>query len=557
MKKKKALALLLAGTMALSLAACGGEEKVTSASAGKEINGKVLDGEQSYTEYLMADPSTLDVAKGNDTYSYTILQSVMEPLTRLDDSTGETVRVPAGATSWESNEDGSVWTFHLADNKWTDGKAVTAEDYVYGIQRTLDPTSGSLNSYLITCIKNGAAVNAGEMAPTEVGAKAIDEKTLEITLEQPTPYFLSLTDTRALYPQRQDFIEQQGDGFGSEADKFIGNGPFKIDTWTHNSEIVLVKNPDYHDAENVYLDKLTFKIMTDESAIMNSFDNGTLDAVTVGTKEWMDRFDQKKDATRTDFDLKTIRFHFYNTQDPLFQNENIRKAFSAAIDRDDVVKTIYFGAYTAYTGFVPSTVSAGELNYREIAGSMDSVVENDDPKALLLKGMEELGLGSDPSTITVDFTLGGTNQWLKTYGEYFQQVFHNVLGVNVNVDQNEWGTFQSKTNSGDYQMAYMTWEIDYNDPVSMLEIMKSNAGSIPTFWTNEEFDEIMNQAAKEMDDQKRAELCAQAEKLLLEEIPVCPIVNETKHRYAYNYVNNLPVSPFNTMGYKNIFISGR
>ena len=556
--RKRVLSLILAGTMALSLAACGGgEKKEASASAGKEVNGKVLDADQSFTSYLQADPSTLDVAKGNDTYSFSVLQSVMEPLTRLDDSTGETVRVPAGAESWESNEDGSVWTFHLADNKWTDGQAVTAGDYVYGIQRTLDPNSGSLNSYLITCIKNGAAINSGEMDASEAGAKAIDDKTLEITLEQPTPYFLSLTDTRALYPQRQDIVEQYGDGFGSDADKFIGNGPFKLDSWTHNSEIVLVKNPDYHDAENVYLDKITYQIMTDESAIMNSFDNGTIDSVSVGTREWMDRFDKKSDATRTDYDLSTIRYHFYNTKDALFQNENIRKAFSAAIDRADVVNTIYFGLHTAYTGFVPSTVSAGELNYRGIAGSMDEVVENSDPKALLLKGMEELGLGSDPSTLTVKFTLGGTNQWLKTYGEYFQQVFNQVLGVNIVVDQNEWGTFQSKTNSGDYQMAYMTWSIDYNDPVSMLEIMKSNAGSIPTFWTNEEFDGIMDQAAKEMDDQKRAELCAQAEKLMLSEAPVCPIINETTHRFTYNYLNNMPTTPFNTMGCKNYFISGR
>ncbi|MDO4265991.1 MAG: ABC transporter substrate-binding protein [Eubacteriales bacterium] len=556
--KKRALALLMAGTMALSLAACGGgSEQTTSASAGKTVDGKVLDADQTYNTYLMSDPSTLDISKGNDNYGWNILINTMEPLTRMDEQDGQNVRIPAGAESWESNEDGSVWTFHLRDNKWSDGQAVTASDYVYGIQRTLDPASGSLNGYLITCIKNGAAVNSGDMDPSELGVKAVDDKTLEITLENPTPYFLSLTDTRALLPQRQDLIEQYGDSYGADADKYIGNGPFKLDTWTHNSELVLVKNENYYDQENVYLDKVVFKILTDESAIFNSFDNGSLDAVSTGTREWMDRFDQKNGVSRVDYDNSTIRYHFFNTKDALFQNENIRKAFSAAIDREDVNQTIYFGNMTPYTGWVPSTVSLGDTNYREAAGEMMTDTMSEDPKALLLKGMEELGLGSDPSTITVTFTLGGTNQWLKTYGEYFQQIYQQKLGVNIVLDQNEWGTFQQKTNSGDYQMAYMSWGIDYNDPISMLEIMKSDAGSIPTFWENAEFDALIGEASAEMDEAKRLELCKEAETILLSELPVCPVVNEAVHSYNYDYVNNMATTPFTTMGVKKLFISGR
>ena len=551
--------MLLAGTMALSLAACGGGEKQeASASAGKTVDGNVLDADQTYNNFLFSDPTTLDISKGNDNYGGTILTNTMEPLTRVDENEdGTNVRVPAGAESWESNEDGSVWTFHLRDNKWTDGQAVTAADYVYGIQRTLDPQSGSLNAYLITCIKNGEAVNAGEMDPSELGVVAKDDKTLEITLEQPTPYFMSLTDTRAMYPQRKDIIEQYGDSYGSDAEKFIGNGPFKLDSWTHNSEIVLSKNENYYDADNVYLDKVVFKILTDETAAFNSFDNGSIEAVNSGSPEWMDRFSQKEGVERVDYESNSVRFHFYNTKDPLFQNVNVRRAFSAAINREEVNKTIFFDTHTPYTGWVPVPVSAGEVNYREAAGSMDSVVEDADPKALLIKGMEELGLGSDPSTLTVTFTLGGTNQWLKTYGEYYQQVFNQVLGVNIVLDQNEFGTFQSKINSGDYQMGYMVWTIDYNDPVSMLAIMESGNNSIPTFWGNEEFDALMEQASVEMDDQKRAELCAQAEKILLEEAPVTTIINEQAHNFRNSYVKNLSKTTFNTMGLKKVYISGR
>lgn len=557
MRKQRVAAAALAAVLALSLAACGGGNEQKSASAGKTVDGKVLDDVQTFTTYLSADPSTLDSVKGNDQYSMYILYDIMEPLTRLSYQDGATVRVPAGASSWDVSDDGLVYTFHLNDNKWSDGQDVKAEDYAYAIRRALDPTSGSVNGYLITCIKNGAAVNAGDMDPSELGVKAIDDKTLEITLENPTPYFISLTDTRPMYPQRQDIVEQYGDSYGADADKIVGNGPYKVDSWTHNSEIVLTRNENYRDPDSVYLDKIVRTVMAEESAVMNSFDNGSIDSVSCGTREWMDRFDQKSDVTRMDYDNGNVRFHFYNTKDPLFQNEKVRTAFSAAIDREDVNKTIYFGNMTPYTGWVPSTVSVGEAgNYRELAGDMDAF-DVADPKALLIEGMEELGLGSDPSTLDVTFTLGGTNQWLKTYGEYFQQVFRNTLGVEVKVEQNEWGTFQSKTNSGDYQMAYMSWGIDYNDPVSMLEIMMSDAGSVPTGWENEEFDSLVAQARIEMDDAKRAELCAEAEKILLSEAPVCPVVNEAVHSYRYNFVNGLVPNPFVTTGETGYFISGR
>lgn len=556
--KKKILSILLAGVLACSLAACGGGSEEVSPSAGKTVDGNVLDDVQSYTSYLQADPSTLDSIKGNDSYSNYILQNIMEPLTRTDTVDGKDTRVPGGAASWESSEDGLVWTFHLNDNKWSDGKPVTAEDYAYALRRSLDPTSGSLNGYLVTCIKNGAAVNSGEMAPEELGVKAVDDKTLEITLENPTPHFLSLTDTRPFFPQRQDIVEQYGDSYGAEADTIIGCGPFNLDSWTHNSELVLSKNDNYWDKDNVYLDTFTYKVIAEESSIMNSFDNGSLDTVNCGTKEWMERFEAKDGVNHTTYDGNTIRFHFYNTKDPLFQNEKVRQAFTIAINREDVVSTIFYDVHSPYTSWVPSTVSMGSLgNYRELAGSMMGDILALDPKELLIEGMEELGLGSDPSTLTVTFTLGGTNQWLKNYGEYYQQKFKEVLGVNVVLDQNEWGTFQSKTNSGDYQMAYMSWAIDYNDPFSMLQIMESSAGSVPTFWVNEEYDSLIAQASTEMDEEKRLELLSQAEKILIDEAPVAPIINETVHTYSYDYVKNQAVSPYSTMGSKKIYISGK
>ena len=570
MKMKKILAALLAGAMMLSMAACGGKDEETNIGASSEnteasaeaktIDGNTLDAQQYFNGYLFSEPTTMDSVKGNDNYSGGLLNNVMEPLTRLTEKDGQNVREGAAAESWESNEDGTVWTFHLRANKWSDGKDVTANDYVYGLTRTMTPEVASPNSYFLPCVKNANAVLAGEMDPSELGVKAIDDKTLEFTLESPTPYFLSLTDTRAMLPQRQDIVEQYGETYGAEASNLVYNGPFKMDTWTHQSEIVLTKNDQYWDADSVNLTTVTYKIMNDENAIFNSFLNGSLDSCGTGTPEWMNKFESMENVDHVSYVSPSVRFHFFNTKDELFQNENIRKAFTLAINREDVAKTIYFNTmYPAYS-WVPDGVSTGELgNYRDqVEEPLKAMAESEDPKELLLKGMEELGLGSDPSPLNVTFTLGDTNQWIKNYGEYYQQVFKNVLGVNITLDFNEWGTFQSKTYAGEYQMGYMVWGIDYNDPYAMLSLMVSNSGNIPTFWENEKYDELIAQSAVEMDEAKRVELYKEAENLLFNEgCALCPIVNESANTYRYSYMKNMATMPFTTTGLKYVYTSGR
>ena len=224
---KKILAALLAGAMMLSMAACGGDDEDTTVGSSSEnaeaktIDGNVLDEEQYFNGYLSADPTTLDGVIGNDSIGGGVLTNTMEPLTRLAEKDGTNIREGAGAESWESNEEGTVWTFHLRDNTWSDGQPVKAQDYVYSIVRTLTPETGSPNSYLLTCIKNANAVLAGEKDPSELGVKALDDKTVEFTLEQPTPYFLSLTDGRVMMPQRQDIVEQYGESYGAQ----------KLPTW--------------------------------------------------------------------------------------------------------------------------------------------------------------------------------------------------------------------------------------------------------------------------------------------------------------------------------------
>ena len=556
--KRKLIASLLMATMTLSLAACGKGDGGSSGGSGGSGGGE----EQYYNTYLQTEPSTLDSIKGNDNYSRGILINTMEPLTRLVEKDGEQVREAAGAESWESNEDGTVWTFKIRDNKWSDGQEVTAADYAYGITQTLNPDAGSPNSFFTAgFIKNGSKVVNGEASVEELGVKAIDDKTLEITLEAPTPYFMSLTDTRACYPVRQDFAEQYGETYGSEAENFVGNGPFKIESWTHNSEIKLVKNENYWDAENVKLDKINYAIINDETAVFNSFDSGQLDWCSTGTEEWVNRFDKKEGVDRIDAVIPSMRYDFFNVNDELFSNLNVRKAFVLAVDREDMAKTIYQDMHIPAYWWVPQAVSTGELgDYREqVEAPLEKIAKEEDAKELLLKGMDELGLGSDPSKITVKYSLSATTQWARNYGEYVQQKYKDILGVNIELDFNEWSTFQQKTNSGEYQMANMTWSTDYDDPMSMISLFTTeNSSNIPTGWSNEEFDALIDQAGKEMDEAKRVDLYSQAEQILFNEgCNICPLVNEMQHIFRYSYVKNVDEKFTSTSGLKYVYIEGR
>ena len=232
--KRRIIALLLTAVMSFSLAACSGsKEKATE--GGSE--------EQYVNTYLAADPTTLDPSLRSDNYSSDILMNCMESLIRVGQRDGEYTFVPGDAETWESDETGTVWTFHLGeDRKWSDGEPVTADQYVYSLQRTADPETGSPNSFFVSPIKNYNAISEGEMAPEELGVEATDEHTLVITLENPMPSFLESTDASVFYPQRKEIVEQYGDQYGVDFDKFIYNGPFKVTEWTHNSSIKIEKN---------------------------------------------------------------------------------------------------------------------------------------------------------------------------------------------------------------------------------------------------------------------------------------------------------------------------
>lgn len=561
---KKSLSLLLVLAMVLSMSACGSSNKNTSASGnGTSDQAGEPDAEQYYNTYLSADPTSLDVSLRSDSYSSSIITNVMEGLIRLEDQDGKYVVTAGDAQSWDSNEDGTVWTFHLGDSKWSDGEPVTAEQYVYSLKRSVDPATGCPNGWFLSPILNYDDITNGKMDADKLGVKAIDEKTLEITLSSSTPAFLQMLNGTVYYPQREDKVTEWGDKYGTEAKYTIYNGPYVVDSWTHNSKIILKKNENYWNAANVKMATVNFSILSDVTTVLNAYKSGELDEVGVSSQEDKDTLDMDANSKFDTYTTQGLTFNFYNTKDKVFSNANIRKAFSLCIDQEDINEMCFGGLRVPTYGWVVPTISVGDTNFREAAGDpikdqkAELEAEGKTPKDLLLQGMDEAGLGSDPSKLEVTLSLAGTDDWFKTFGEYLQQVYKEELGVNIKIDFTEWSIFSENLSSGNYQMGYMSWGAYYNDPYDVLSVFYSDWDQCSTGWGNKEYDKLVKAGSTEMDESKRLQDYIDAEKLLLDDAVICPLATGQVNTFYKSYVYGYSSLGFSSNGFKDMYTSGR
>ncbi|SHJ59941.1 peptide ABC transporter substrate-binding protein [Hespellia stercorisuis] len=563
--KKRVLSILMAGALALALTACGG-----GGSDSKNAESGEKDSEQYINTYLYAEPTTMDPSLRSDQYSSEILISTMEGLIRMEQRDGEYEAEPGDAESWETSEDGKVWTFHLGeDRKWSDGEPVTADQYVYSLRRSADPATGCPNSYFVTPILNYDAVSTGEMAPDQLGVKAVDEHTLEITLTNPMPSFLESTDASVFYPQREDIVKEYGDQYGADAEKFVYNGPFTISEWVHNSSMKLVKNEQYWDSDNVDLETVNYQIMADASTIANAYDSGQIDTIDISSEEELQKYEADDSNKYTKISGGSIVFQFYNTTDKTFSNQNIRKAFTLAIDQEDMNEMGFGNLREPLYGWIAPAFSVDGKSMRDAAGDplkdrkAELEKEGKTPKDVLIEGMEELGLGSDPSKLDVTYSLAGTDDWYRTFGEYLQQVYKDELGVNLKIDFTEWGIFSDNLANGNYQIGFMSWGAYFNDPYDMLSINMTDFNQISTNWSNPEYDRLCVAGATEMDADKRMDDYVQAEKILMENDVICPLATSVEHKFTKSYVHDKYEEYgeerlyFIHPGWKNVYTSGR
>ena len=558
MKSKKMVAGIIAATVLTTvLAGCGKKDTPTPGAGSAEI-----DKEQYLNLVLANEPKTMDISKATDLYSTQVLKEITEGLTRMEtDKDGKEAPAPAGAEKWTTSPDGLKWTFTLRDYNWADGQKVKASDYVYSLLRTLEPKTASQYAYFLFPIKGAEAYNSGKGKKEDVGVKAVDDKTLEFTLERPTPYFLLLTNYKTFLPQREDYVTKYGDKYGTELETLPVNGPFKITEWIHQNKVTLEKNDKYWDKDKVKLSKVNYKIVKDENARMNELLNGSLDSSAVRKQEWIDKFNQAGKYNNLGGYDGSIVYQFYNQKSKIFSNAKTRLAMNLALNREDIVKTLYKNLGTPAYGWIPFGIQIGTDEYRKVVGVEPLKAAADqykDPKALFIEGMKELGLGEDPSKVTIKMLEGGTDAQSKEFAEYYQQAYQKALGVKIDIQYMEWDTFQKKLDNFEYDLAGMAWGEDYNDPMTFMDMWLSNANQVQTGWKNTKYDDLINKTRAAKDNKERLDLFKQAEQILLvDEAVAAPVTYRKYNTFRAKYVKDLMLVNFGEPELKYAYTQGR
>lgn len=515
MKKRSLLFFSLLLVVSMVLAACGGKED----KAAPDKKGEV---KQDLRININTEPPTLNPGLAEDSTSGTVLRQILEGLTRINlDGKAEN----AMAEDIKVSDDQKTYTFTLRDAKWSNGDPVVAKDFEYAWKWALDPANKSAYAYQLYYIEGGQAFNEGKGTVDAVGVKAIDEKTLEVKLVNPTPYFLELTAFYTYLPVNSKIAEANPDWANDAGENYTTNGPFKLTTWKHADKVVLEKYDKYWDADTVKIETITMIMVNDPNTEISMFDNGELDWAGMPTGNLpQDALPAlKKEGTLHTQPIAGIYNYKLNTSVEPFNNANIRKAFALSIDRKSLIENVTQGGQIPAMAIVPPTMfPENEKGYFK---------DNDVKKAkeYLQKGIEELGYKdvSELPAVTLSFNTDDGHQKI---AQAIQDMWKKNLGVEVTLDNTEWKVYIQKIQDGDYQIGRMGWLGDFNDGINFLELYYSkDGGNNDTKWESPEFQKLLDQSATEKDAKKRQDLLKQAEKVFMDEMAVIPI---------YFYTNN-------------------
>lgn len=496
-RRRLAHAILIAGASVLALVAANpaaAEAVLRIANAG--------------------EPKSLDPHKLSGTWENRVVGDMFIGLT-TEDAGANTV--PGAATSWEVSEDGTIYTFTLRPHSWSDGKPVTADDFVFSLRRILDPATAAQYASLLYPIKNAEALNSGKMKGMEnLGVKAIDAGTLEITLENPTPYFIDQLTHYTAYPVPRHLVEAKGNDWVKPG-TIVGNGPFVVTEWTPNTQIVLTKNPKWWDAASVKLDKVVFQPAEERNAATKQFRAGEIDIQYDFASEQIDFLKANlADETRI---APYLGIYYYpiNTAKKPFDDQRIREALSMAIDREGLVeKVLKTGELPAYSFVPPGTGKYGEPAFVPWKG-MTQAERVKKAKELLAAA----GYGPDkPLSLQLAYNTSETH---KKAAIAIASMW-KPLGVNVELFNSEVKVHYDNLKQGQFDVARAGWIADYNDPQNFLYLLETRTGANNYGrYSDPEFDRLMLAAAKEIDPKKRMSLMHEAEQIALNETATIPI----------------------------------
>ena len=492
-----------------------------------------------------AEPRTLDPRKSTGTPDSTIQAQLFEGLTVLD---AKETAIPAVAQSWDLSADGLTYTFHIRANaKWSNGDPVTAHDFIYAWTTTLSSELASEYAYQLYYLKNGEAFNKGQTTASDLGLKALDDLTLVVTLENPTPYFPTLLAFHTYYPVHKKTVETNPQ-WAADAKTIISNGPFAITNWVHNSKIEFKKNSHYWDADKVKLNKLEFFLTDSSTTELAMFDNGQLD---MGDNPPAPEFSRlKKENKLVIAPYLGTYFYSFNVTAPPFDNAKVRKAFSLAVNREAIIQNITKGEQKPALSWVPIGLpELGGTDFRQNGGNylQDNHVE--EAKRLLAEAGYPGGQGLPPVTLIYN-----TNEMHKAIAEALQEMWKKNLGVPVHLANQEWKVFIENRHRGFYQLARNGWIGDYADPMTFIDIFMSDSGNNDAQYKNPAYDKLVALAKSTPDLAVRQQALHNAEKLLFDDAVLLPLYFYTKPAIVNPKVKGYLRSVLGTLYFKEAYI---
>ena len=461
-----------------------------------------------------AEPGTLDPAKSTGTWESNILGDLFEGLL-TENAAGESI--PGAAESWTTSADGLVWTFKLREAVWSDGQPVTADDFVFALRRLQNPETASEYSYLLNVIKGAQAVNAGKARPETLGVRAIDPRTLEITLEHPAPYLTGLLTHSTAYPVPAHVIRRLGDAW-IQPQNFVGNGPYTLAAWNLGDRLRIVKNPRFREADKVCLDEIYFYPISDYVLAERRVRAGELDMSTriQGNRvAYLRQPDQMPAYVHTHLYL-TNAYIMFNAASPKFRDLRVRQAIAMAIDREFIVDKARRSGDTAAYSFVPP----GVANYPRGARFRWADWPFERRQAEARRLLREAGYGPD-NPLRFELTHRGVDHAVQYIAV---QADLREIGVQVDLIGMESQVAYAALRSRDFEMGDAGWVADFNDPINFLELNRSSTGAQNYGdYKNPAYDALLAKADLEPDVNRRADLLRQAEQMVLDDVPVVPM----------------------------------
>ncbi|PGQ47105.1 MULTISPECIES: peptide ABC transporter substrate-binding protein [Bacillus cereus group] len=520
--------------VSLLLTACSSKDKETKNNA-KVTNKKET--KQSISLPYIAEIPTMDVTKATDSESMNVMRNVFEGLYIL----GEDNKViPGVAKSYEVSEDKKTYTFHLRDSKWSNGTPVTAADFIFSWKRAVNPDTAAEYAFLFFDIKNAKRINSKDLPIDQLGVKAIDDKTLEVQLEQPIPYFIDLTTFATFLPINEKYFESQGKQYGLEANQLVYNGTFTLDNWKHEQGFQLKKNSNYWDAKTVKLDEINFDIVKDKSTEINLYESGQLDRVGL-TGEFVDKYRNNPDfKERSEV---TVQFLRLNQKNDVLKNKNARLAIGQAMNKKAFVDTVLNNGSLPADGFIPADFAKGPdgNDFRKENGAL---VKDDvkTAKGNWKKAKQELG----KEQVTLEL-LTSDNAIAKKNAEYLKgELEKNLEGLTVHVKpQPRKQQIQLLLNS-DYDLGVDVWAPDIPDPITFLDIFTTDSSYNFDKYSNQAYDKLIHQVKTDLagNETARWEAMKQAEKILLEDGAVAPFYQPGRSYLQRSTVKGIVTNDF-------------